>query len=60
MHYSQMHSPDRPIFDPENFRWEATHGVIFKVVIGKTELILPDEWPEFPRETWNLLYWDYC
>ena len=43
-------SPDRTIFDPENFRWEATHGVIFKIVIGKTELILPDEWPEFPRQ----------
>jgi hypothetical protein len=43
-------SPDRAIFDPENFRWEATHGVIFKKVIGKTELILPDEWPEFPIE----------
>ncbi|MGZ3514396.1 MAG: hypothetical protein ACXU93_10655 [Thermodesulfobacteriota bacterium] len=43
-------SPDRTIFDPENFRWEATHGVIFKIVVGKTELILPDEWPEFPRQ----------
>ena len=43
-------SPDRTIFDPENFRWEATHGVIFKIVIVKTELILPDEWPEFPRQ----------
>jgi len=43
-------SPDRTIFDPESFRWEATHGLIFKIVIGKTELILPDEWPEFPME----------
>ena len=43
-------SRDRTIFDPEKFRWEATHGVIFKIVIGKTELILPDGWPEFPTE----------
>jgi len=43
-------SPDRTIFGPENFMREATHGVIFKVVIEKTELILPDEWPEFPME----------
>ena len=43
-------SPDRALFNPENFRWEATHGVMSKIVIGKTELILPDEWPEFPRE----------
>jgi hypothetical protein len=43
-------SPDRTIFDPKNFRWEATQGVMFKIVIGKTELILPDEWPEFPME----------
>jgi hypothetical protein len=43
-------SPDRTIFDPENFRWEATHGIIFKIVSGKTELVLPDEWPEFPKQ----------
>jgi len=22
----------------------------FKTVIGKTELVLPDDWPEFPKE----------
>jgi len=43
-------SPDPTLFHPENFRWGATHGVMSKVVIEKTELILPDEWPEFPRE----------
>ncbi len=43
-------SRDRTNFDPENFRWEATPGVMSKIVVGKTELILPDEWPEFPKE----------
>ena len=43
-------SPDLTLFHPDNFRWGATHGVMSKVVIGKTELILPDDWPEFPRE----------
>jgi len=43
-------SRDRTVFDPKNFGWEATPGVIFKMVIGKTELILPDEWPEFPKQ----------
>ena len=43
-------SQDRSIFYPENFRWRATDGIISKVVNGKTELILPDEWPEFPKE----------
>ena len=42
-------SPDKAIFDLENFLWEATPGVIFRVVEGKTELIIPDEWPEFPK-----------
>ena len=43
-------SQDRSVFNPENFRWEATYGVISRIVNGKTELILPDEWPEFPTE----------
>ena len=43
-------SQDRSIFNPDNFRWEATYGIISKVVNGKTELILPDDWPEFPKE----------
>jgi hypothetical protein len=38
------------MFNRENFRWEATDGMLSTVVIGKTELILPDEWPEFPKE----------
>jgi len=43
-------SQDRSIFTPEKFRWQATYGMLSKVVNGKTELILPDEWPEFPKE----------
>jgi len=41
---------DGALFDPEKFSWEATPGVIFKHVTGKTELIIPDEWPEFPMK----------
>ena len=40
-------STDKTVFDPNNFLWDATPGIIFKVVTGKTELIIPDEWPEF-------------
>jgi hypothetical protein len=43
-------SQDRNIFDPPNFSWEATPGILSKVINGKTELIIPDEWPEFPRD----------
>lgn len=43
-------STDAEIFHPNRFAWEATPGVISKNVSGKTELILPDEWPEFPTE----------
>ena len=43
-------SEDKEIFEPDNFSWETTPGVISKEIIGKTEVILPDDWPEFPRE----------
>ncbi len=43
-------SENRTIFEPDNFLWEATPGIISKQVIGKTEVILPDDWPEFPKE----------
>ena len=43
-------SKDRKRFDPDQFSWGTTQGVIFKPVDGKTELIIPDEWPEFPVE----------
>ncbi len=41
---------DRTVFEPDHFWWETTPGIISKLVIGKTTLILPDEWPEFPTE----------
>jgi len=42
---------DKDAFDPQRFKWGATSGIIHKVVSGKTELIIPDEWPEFPKES---------
>jgi hypothetical protein len=43
-------SKDRDIFEPSKFSWEATPGIISKLINGKAELIIPDEWPEFPKE----------
>jgi hypothetical protein len=43
-------SNDSTIFDPGRFLWEATPGIISRHVTGKTELIIPDEWPEFPMK----------
>ena len=43
-------SKERSIFEPASFSWEKTPGIISKRVTGKTELIVPDEWPEFPTE----------
>ncbi len=37
-------------FDPNRFSWETTPGIISKPVTGKTEIVIPDEWPEFPSE----------
>ncbi len=42
-------SEDKEVFEINKFLWEATPGIISKQVFGKTELILPDEWPEFPK-----------
>jgi len=44
-------SKGRTIFEPTSFSWETTPGIISKLVIGKTELVIPDEWPEFPTES---------
>jgi hypothetical protein len=41
---------DETLFGPGNFNWIATPGIAFREVAGKTELIIPDEWPEFPQE----------
>jgi hypothetical protein len=43
-------STDKSVFDPAAFLWEATPGILFKSVQGKTQLIIPDDWPEFPKE----------
>ena len=43
-------SKDKTIFDPAKFLWASTPGVISKQITGKTELIIPEEWPEFPPE----------
>ena len=41
---------DSDLLNPGNFAWEATPEISYKLVNGKTELIIPDEWPEFPAE----------
>ncbi len=43
-------SKDDKIYDPDKFSWEKTSDIVSKPVIGKTELIVPEEWPEFPEE----------
>jgi hypothetical protein len=43
-------SDDRALFEPNNFSWENTPGINSKRVIGKTEVILPDDWPEVSKE----------
>jgi hypothetical protein len=43
-------SKDDAIFNSPKFCWAATPGVLSKQVAGKTELVIPDEWPEFPQE----------
>ncbi len=48
--YEVYVSRDRTLLEPDRFSWETTPGIISKQVTGKTELILPDEWPEFPTE----------
>jgi len=48
--YGVYVSKDRTLLEPDHFSWETTPGIISKLVIGKTELMIPDEWPEFPAE----------
>ena len=48
--YAVYCSTDRGIFDPQNFKWRATPGIVVKEVTGKTDLIIPDEWPDFPKD----------
>ncbi|HVP78206.1 MAG TPA: hypothetical protein VMV04_09930 [Thermodesulfobacteriota bacterium] len=42
---------DRTVFEPDHFSWETTPGIISKLIVGKTELVIPDGWPEFPKES---------
>jgi len=48
--YGVYVSKDGTLLEPGRFSWEKTPGIISRMVTGKTELILPDEWPEFPTE----------
>ena len=48
--YMMYVSKDGGSFDPNHFSWETTPGIISKPVTGKTELVIPDDWPEFPTE----------
>jgi hypothetical protein len=43
-------SKDDKIYNPAKFLWENTPDIVSMPVIGKTELIVPDEWSEFPKE----------
>jgi hypothetical protein len=43
-------SKEDEIYDPAKFLWENTPDIFFKLIVGKAELIVPDEWPEFPKE----------
>ena len=38
---------EKPI-DRATFSWGDTPSMISKLIVGKNELIIPDEWPEFP------------
>ncbi|HUL20100.1 MAG TPA: hypothetical protein VLZ10_01515 [Thermodesulfobacteriota bacterium] len=48
--YGVYVSKDKTLFEPGRFSWETTPGILSRMVIGKAELIIPDEWPEFPTE----------
>jgi hypothetical protein len=48
--YGVYVSKDKTLLEPGRFSWETTPGVLSKMVIGKTELIIPDGWSEFPTE----------
>jgi hypothetical protein len=37
-------------FETGKFMWEATPGVISKVVGDKHEIVIPDEWTDFPQD----------
>lgn len=41
---------EKPI-DLSVFSWEETASMISKLVVGRTELVIPDDWPEFPGQS---------
>jgi hypothetical protein len=41
---------DSEMGNPAKFSWDDTPGVISRTITGKSELIIPDEWPEFPMK----------
>ncbi|HUL31079.1 MAG TPA: hypothetical protein VLZ03_11560 [Thermodesulfobacteriota bacterium] len=43
--------------DPARFLWEKTPGIVSRPVAGKTELIIPDDWVEFPKEPGTYHIW---
>src|SRR4030043_2025680 len=45
--YEVYVSRDRAPLEPNNFSWGTRPGIISKMVIGKKELIIPDEWRGF-------------
>jgi hypothetical protein len=40
--------PDSKGTESATFSWGNTPGVISKPVVGKADVLIPDEWPEFP------------
>jgi hypothetical protein len=42
--------PESGTIDPAKFSWRDMPGMISKRVAGYTELVLPDEWAEFPAK----------
>jgi hypothetical protein len=45
--YGVYVSKDRTLLEPDRFSWETTPRILLKLVVGKTEVFIPDEWPEF-------------
>jgi hypothetical protein len=48
--YGVYVTKERTLLEPGRFSWEITPGILSKLVVGKTEVVIPDEWPEFPTE----------
>ena len=45
-------STENRAIDPAKFLWQDTANMVFKKIAGRTtEVVVPDEWPEFPRKS---------